>query len=307
MHWHGSITPADAARFVSDQGLYDDTRPGGDAGGDDSTLFGGANPTEPNAECESNHDSGCAQISASRATSAPSATPVAPETWTRAVLITTPDGRATVDGVSGGLGNDADAAVLAACRDAADVIVVGAATVRAEDYGGHHPSDEVRRKRRAAGRAGAAPVAVVTRSARIVPDSRLLRDAEEPPIIVTPRDAGAADDAGDDEAAARRARLDALRDAGARLLELDSTEPADVRAALAELGLHRISLEGGPSLYRAWIDAGCVDELTLTLAPVVASSGAAAFPDGPPAHWRLHAAAHGDSHVFLRYLRTPGR
>ncbi|MDO4609484.1 dihydrofolate reductase family protein [Corynebacterium sp.] len=220
----------------------------------------------------------------------------------RAIGVTTPDGRATVDGTSGGLGNDVDAALLAACRDDADVIVVGSGTVSAEGYGGHHPPPEVRAARSAAGRACVPPVAVVTRSADIAPDDHLIADAEAAPIVVTPNPGDA-----HDADPAREGRLAALAAAGARILRLPDTEPATVRTALAEEGLPRIVLEGGPSLYREWIDAGEVDELVLTLAPIIAGSGAATFPGGYRSHWRLHALAYGDSHVFLRYLRTTGR
>src|SRR6266702_4430564 len=56
--------------------------------------------------------------------------------WFRVNFISSIDGAATVDGSSGALGGPADHAVFPLLRDLADVILVGAGTVRAENYGG---------------------------------------------------------------------------------------------------------------------------------------------------------------------------
>ncbi|MDO5670889.1 MAG: dihydrofolate reductase family protein [Corynebacterium sp.] len=74
--------------------------------------------------------------------------PVTDQPEVRAIAVTSLTGSLTLDGVSGGLGNDLDRELLLALRDWADVVVVGAATVRAEGYTG----------------ARAKEVAVVTRS-----------------------------------------------------------------------------------------------------------------------------------------------
>ncbi|MCC6438025.1 MAG: dihydrofolate reductase family protein [Acidimicrobiales bacterium] len=54
--------------------------------------------------------------------------------WVVVSMVATVDGATALDGVSGALGNDTDREVLRLARAAADVIVVGAATVRAEQY-----------------------------------------------------------------------------------------------------------------------------------------------------------------------------
>ena len=56
--------------------------------------------------------------------------------WVRANFISTLDGSASVDGKSGGLGGPGDRALFRLMRELADVIVVGAGTVRAENYSG---------------------------------------------------------------------------------------------------------------------------------------------------------------------------
>jgi riboflavin biosynthesis pyrimidine reductase len=54
-------------------------------------------------------------------------------TWCRANFISAADGAATLAGTSGQLGGEADRRVFAVLRDHADVVLVGAGTVRAEE------------------------------------------------------------------------------------------------------------------------------------------------------------------------------
>ena len=56
--------------------------------------------------------------------------------WVRANMISSLDGGATDDGKAGGLAGPGDRALFARMRQEADVIVVGAATVRIENYSG---------------------------------------------------------------------------------------------------------------------------------------------------------------------------
>ncbi len=56
--------------------------------------------------------------------------------WVRANMIASLDGGATDDGKSGGLAGPGDRALFARMRQEADVILVGAATVRIENYSG---------------------------------------------------------------------------------------------------------------------------------------------------------------------------
>ena len=60
---------------------------------------------------------------------------VAGRPWVGICMVASLDGATVVEGRSGGLSNPQDAAVLARLREAADVIIVGAATVRQESYG----------------------------------------------------------------------------------------------------------------------------------------------------------------------------
>ena len=150
-------------------------------------------------------------------------------------MIASLDGSTALDGRSTGLGNDGDRAVFAALRRAADVVLVGAATVRAEGYGAprrrpaHRRRHGVRRRR---------PVGRAVRVRRRVPDHARGR-------------------------AARSRRSTSSRRVGR--VDLASACPtrrhhgsADVRA-----------IGGWSAAQRALLDAGCVDEIDLSLAPLV--------------------------------------
>src|SRR3954468_2688782 len=90
------------------------------------------------------------------------------------------DGAVSVDGRSRGLSSDSDRELFHLLRAMADVVLVGAGTARTENYGG---------AREAGGRTP--PIAVVSRSLDLDPESRLFTDTSVPPIVVTCADASA--------------------------------------------------------------------------------------------------------------------
>ncbi|WP_336084146.1 pyrimidine reductase family protein [Nocardia sp. SSK8] len=221
--------------------------------------------------------------------------------WLRANFVSSIDGAFAVDGVSKGLGTDADHRVFHVLRELAEVILVGAGTVRAENYGGAHPDPERRRAHFRHGIGGSAdgappPIAVVTASARLDPAAKLFTDAETPPLIIT-------------TAHAEAERVDALRAAGARIVvagEAAITATSLVRV-LAEHGLHRVLCEGGPHLFGQLAEAGLVDELCLSTSPVLVggaggriSLSASGF-DLPMARKQLVLAEDGT--VLARWAR----
>ncbi len=209
--------------------------------------------------------------------------------WMRVNFVSSADGAASLDGTSGGLGSAADKQVFGVLRELADVVLVGAGTVRAENYRG------ARRDTR--GRASPPPIAVVTGSADLDPGSLLFTDTRVPPIVLT-------------SAAAPPERRERLAAAGADVVALDGLSPDALLAELARRGLHRVLCEGGPSLFGALVAADAVDELCLTLAPVLAGGTAgriARGPEGTPARpMTLAAALHAEGTLLLRYRRpTP--
>lgn len=158
--------------------------------------------------------------------------------WLRANMIATMDGAATgPDGRSGSINNEPDHAVFDTLRRAADVVVVGAGTARAEGYG---PTD--------------VPMVVVCRTGEVPPG---LRDAEPGRVLL------ATCSGSPGLTAARRA----LGEEHVLLVGERDVDPAALRSALVERGHRDLLAEGGPSLLGALVTAGVVDELCLTWVP----------------------------------------
>ncbi len=207
--------------------------------------------------------------------------------YVRVNFVSSIDGAATVDGRSGGLGSDADRRVFGTLRELAEVILVGAGTVRAEKYGG------ARKPTR--GAATPPPIAVVTGSADLDPAARLFTDTRVAPIVLT----------GPDAPADRRAACAA---AGADVVVLDPLTPAAVLGELGRRCLRRVLCEGGPRLFGDLVAADLVDELCLTLAPLLVAGSARRIavgpPGSPPRPLRLVGALEDDDVLLLRYART---
>ncbi|MET8066802.1 dihydrofolate reductase family protein, partial [Micromonospora sp. NPDC005313] len=92
------------------------------------------------------------------------------------------------------------------------------------------------------------------------------------------------------------------------------TDRVDLAAGLAELrrrGLDQLLCEGGPHLFGALTAADLVDELCLTVAPLLAGAGPGritAGDAGVPRHLPLcHVLAAADGVLMLRYARDPAQ
>jgi riboflavin biosynthesis pyrimidine reductase len=220
--------------------------------------------------------------------------------WLRANMVASLDGAAALLGRSGGLSSEADRQIFAMLRAMTDVILVGAGTARAEGYGPVRPESEgVRWAWLREGRAPSPPIAVVTGRLGLDTGSPLLTEAPEyaRTIVITTESAPAARRA----AAARTADVIVAGDASVDI-------PAAV-AALAQRGYRRILAEGGPVLLSQLIAAGRLDELCLTLSPLLAGPGAgrivqgAPLPDGMPAPpLTLGHVLADEGYLFCRYL-----
>jgi len=214
----------------------------------------------------------------------------------RANMIGSLDGAATVTGLSGGLGGDGDRAVFAAMRANADVILVGAGTVRAERYHGAHLPVGLRQRRQARGQGEVPVIAVVTGSGTVDPSTPLFTESEVAPIVVT---------------TASGAANVASRVSDAQVLVAEHAGKVDLRAALAELhrrGLSRVLCEGGPSLLGTLLAADLVDELCLTVAPTTVGGGGARIVSSPTevlTSWRrVLLLADADGYLFTRHVRA---
>lgn len=202
--------------------------------------------------------------------------------WVMANFVASVDGSAAVAGRTRDLSGAADRALFRRLRSQADVVLVGAGTVRAEGYGpvrGENP----------------APIAVVSRSLDLDWDSALFAEAAVPTLVVT---CAAADPA-------RRARAEQAAE-----LVMAGDHWVDVGKAVAQLGRrgHRLVLcEGGPCLLGELVVADLLDELCLTLSPLLAGGAGPRIITGAvvpaPLPLRLASVLEDDGHVFLRYLQ----
>jgi len=228
----------------------------------------------------------------------------------RVNFITSLDGAATSDGLSRGLQTPGDNAVFGVLRDLADVILVGAATAGAEHYRPAHPSERRQAIRRAHGLAAVPAVAVMSSSLELnLADSLFAEAVEAPTLILT------------GSAAPVSRRNDIIDLAGGRsrlqLIEAPATHTGavDVSAAidsLRELGYRRILCEGGPRLFGSAVAAGAVDELCLSLSPLLIGPAAGRIIAGTdwPSEFRPRLELTGllteDDALFCRYrlIRT---
>ncbi|MBY6414497.1 pyrimidine reductase family protein [Rhodococcus sp. BP-252] len=216
--------------------------------------------------------------------------------WVRVNFVSSVDGAVSADGVSAGLGTPSDKRVFGALRALADVVVVGAGTVRAEDYGGVHLADDERERRIAAGQSPVPRIVVVTASASLDPQSRLFTDTEVSPTVVT---------ASSSSPEARR-RLEA---AGARVVVDDGdVTPAAVTAELERAGERRVLLEGGPGLFGTFLDDDAVDEICSTVSPVAVAGSAGRIAHSEHASMRAmnraHVLADDDGTLLTRWVRA---
>ncbi|MFB6610520.1 pyrimidine reductase family protein [Agromyces sp. NPDC056379] len=205
------------------------------------------------------------------------------------------DGAVTLDGRSGGLGDEADRLAMGVLRTLADVVLVGAGTVRAEGYGGLRLRAENIAWRREHGLADSPRVAIVSSALDLDPADAVFAEAAGRPLVLT-------HEASDPD---RRAALSAVADVvdcGA-----ERVVAALVRDALAGRGLPQILCEGGPHLFGSLLDADLVDELCLSLSPLLVSGSAGRIAQGLTQHARrmrlVHALPAGDL-LLLRYARA---
>ncbi len=205
------------------------------------------------------------------------------------------DGAVTVNGKSAGLGGPGDKLIFDTLRMACDALVVAAGTVRTENYDALRLTEPARQWRLRQGLPEFPLMVVVSGSLDLDPGQLVFSDAPIRPLIVT--HAGAPAD--------RRAALAEV----AEIVTVGETS-VDLAAAVRELharGATQLLCEGGPHLLGAMIAADLVDELCLTLAPVLAGPGAGRITAGPPGPPRALALRHtlaADGQLLLRYVRA---
>jgi riboflavin biosynthesis pyrimidine reductase len=216
--------------------------------------------------------------------------------WTRVNLITSIDGSATHDGLSGGLGNSADRRVFDLLRRLCDVIVVGAGTIRAEGYGAMRLDDGSAAWREAHGLTAQPSLVIVSNGLDLIPEHPIFREAPVLPIVATA------------ESSSQRMRRRVGEVADVVICGEQRVDTAALFRLLADRGLGRIHCEGGPHLFGALIAEGSLDELCLTVSPQLEGGAGARIAAGStpavPRSMRLgHVLVSGET-LLLRYLRA---
>ena len=158
--------------------------------------------------------------------------------------------------------------------------------------------DEFAQLREAAGQGPVPAIAVITASLDLDFSLPLYTSPQVPTLILT-------------GAAAAPDRIAAAEKAGARVVIAGDgvgVDPARAVRALAELGHTRLLTEGGPRLLGQLVAAGVLDELCLTLSPMLTAGDAQRIAGGPsvavPARFALDSLLEEDGFLYSRYRRA---
>ena len=217
--------------------------------------------------------------------------------WVLSNFVAGIDGAITVDGRAGGLSSPEDQSVFRLLRSLADVVLVGAGTFRAERYPPLRASPAERAQREQRGQSPAPALAVVSRSLQLDWERPAFTDAHARSLVLTCADA---------DTGARR-RAGEVAD-----VVVAGEQHVDLAAGLAELrtrGHEVVLCEGGPALMAELLAHDLLDELCLTIAPLVGGDPSRIVADEPRlavTRFSLVQVLTAGDEVYLRYLRDDG-
>jgi len=204
-------------------------------------------------------------------------------------FVATVDGRATIDGVSGPIGSETDTRMLARLRTRFDALMIGAGTMRAERYG-RVASPEQRTQRERLGLSPDPLMVIVSGRLDLPWEAPLFTAGGGEVLVFTASEA---------EPPATATAVEVVRHAG----------EVDLAAALAHLhaerGVRALICEGGPRLHSELQAGGLVDELFLTIAPLLTGAGPSILEGALPETTALELAwlLEEDGELFARYRR----
>jgi riboflavin-specific deaminase-like protein len=211
--------------------------------------------------------------------------------WVMLNMVTSIDGATTVAGGSTPLSDDDDRRLFHTLRAISDVVLVGAGTVREENYHPVKVDETAAARREARGQQSSPRLVIVSGRLALDPEARVFSDPGHRPTVIGSVSADAE-------------RVDRLREV-ADLVLLDGLSGTAIVDALGVEG--RVLTEGGPTLNAVLLADGVVDEIDWTLAPVVVGGDSKRMVDGPlgrePVGFQLARVWQGERSLFLRYVR----
>jgi riboflavin-specific deaminase-like protein len=209
-------------------------------------------------------------------------------------MVSTVDGRGALGGRTKELSSPADRALFHALREQVDAVMAGTATIAIEGYG---PliREEARRTRRAARGLAPVPVAVTASRSLELPTTAPLFADPGSRIVVLANRVGPAPASGADVI------VEPVPGPDERTIDF----VAGLELLRERYGVRTLLLEGGPTLLGAMLDAGVVDELFLTLAPLIAGVPEPSPVEGGPLPEPLRLGLIGllehEAFLFARY------
>jgi riboflavin biosynthesis pyrimidine reductase len=206
-------------------------------------------------------------------------------------MIASADGRASLEGHTERISSDTDRVLFHSLRAQVDAVMVGTATIAIERYGPLARRPEVRERRAALGLPAAPLCVTASRSMELPVDTPLFQDPDSHVIVLTNSDR---------EPPPCPCRLTVERLPGPEL---------DLRAGTARLrerhGVRAMLLEGGPTLLAAMLDAEVVDEMFLSLSPLLVAGDEPSLLEGTalerPLPLRLVSLMEEESFLYVRY------
>lgn len=209
-------------------------------------------------------------------------------------MVTTADGRATLDGHTERISSDTDRTLFHSLRAEVDAVMVGTGTIAIERYGPLARRAEVRARRAERGLPEQPLGVTASRSLELPVKAPLFQDPESHVVVLTNSVR---------EPPPCECRLTVERLPG---------EELDLALGMSRLrerhGVRALLLEGGPTVLAAMLEAALVDELFLSVSPLLVGGGEPSVVEGTalprPLRGELLSVLESESFLYLRYSLT---
>lgn len=230
--------------------------------------------------------------------------------WTILNMVQSLDGGVTSDDVSADLGSPADQEIFRTLRSLADVILVGAETVRKEDYGPPKLNAALRAQRESRGQQPLPEMAVVSASLALDPESRLFEGGHRLVIFTCSDRQGALSKVAEVVVLEGTGTTEPTSSLEGEITKRDGSDAgaavdlSAVRKALGERGHKIILCEGGPTLNAQLAAQDLIDEFCLSLSPALLGDNPLHLLEGAPPlnkSLTLLSVATDNALLFLRY------